>query len=823
MKTNAVAVLFAACGLLLMQSCRGPFEAHDGREAETGTLSLTVNSPIKGRTVMPSWPANAELRLSFLAQSSCNSDFAAYRDFVGGLSFELGAGSWNLSISALLPADGAGPRLEAARSAVYSFDMPASANLAVELLPISGEGGYGRFEWDVSFLPAGAASAQMEIRDWQTNAPLAPPRAYALVGGGSPLGTSGGIELPAGRYRVLFTMTDTHGETVAETVILHVYQNLASQFYGERAAFAFPASLLNFVLGAWNGHRWTFVEQGIHAGHFSALGLDGVADYSFGELVQGLDRLASYFGAPSCLPGLREFVDAVLAKINRTATITFDGNGHTGGTLPGPIEAAPGTSVHIPAPVGLTNGELFFVGWNTATDATGTAHFAGGSPLSLGDADVVLYAIWSEFGFDLAAGTITGFVGTDTELVIPPVINTVQVVGIRSGGWQHGLLMAGVFENRQLISVVIPDGVTSIGAAAFRDNQLTSVVIPDGVASIYFNAFRDNQLTDVVIPDGVTHIGAAAFAENQLTSVVIPDGVTYIGAAAFLENQLTSVVIPDGVTYIGYSAFLGNQLTSVVIPDGVTYIRMQTFLWNQLTSVVIPDGVTYIGEWAFAENQLTSVVIPDGVTYIGGSAFANNQLTSVVIPDSVTYIGEQAFLGNQLTSVVISDSVTTIRGGAFAFNHLTSITIPSGVDIAPPPGWALHIYTMGTHGDSFLAFYEANGRQAGTYTWNGMQWVLGNSGDAAFTLSFTGFTDPAAGIDADQSVSILASPAYVTVGGGFDQVRWIHNGETVPDASGASLDFSALHGNRIGIHHVTVEVGIGGRWYSRHIRISVTR
>ena len=92
-------------------------------------------------------------------------------------------------------------------------------------------------------------------------------------------------------------------------------------------------------------------------------------------------------------------------------------------------------------------------------------------------------------------------------------------------------------ENCSLIkSVVISDGVTSIGYGAFYNcSSLTSVTIPDSVTSIGGHAFDGcSSLTSVTIPDGVTSIGNGAFYKcSSLTSVTIPDSVTSIGSWAF--------------------------------------------------------------------------------------------------------------------------------------------------------------------------------------------------------------------------------------------------------------------------------------------------
>ncbi|MEP5617510.1 MAG: leucine-rich repeat protein, partial [Flavobacteriaceae bacterium] len=160
--------------------------------------------------------------------------------------------------------------------------------------------------------------------------------------------------------------------------------------------------------------------------------------------------------------------------------------------------------------------------------------------------------------------------------------------------------------------------VTSIGDNAFEENQLTSITIPDGVTSIGDNAFRGNQLTSVTIPDGVTTIEDGVFNNNQLTSVTIPDGVTSIGDRAFFRNELTSVTIPDGVTSIGDNAFEENQLTSITIPDGVTSIGDYAFWSNPITEVTAL-GIAIVpalngSPFTFAQRATIDLTIPFGAS-----------------------------------------------------------------------------------------------------------------------------------------------------------------------------------------------------------------
>ncbi len=253
-----------------------------------------------------------------------------------------------------------------------------------------------------------------------------------------------------------------------------------------------------------------------------------------------------------------------------------------------------------------------------------------------------------------------------------------------------------------IISITIPDSVTSIGDYAFEDcSSLTSITIPDSVTSIGEFAFREcSSLTSITIPDNVTSIAWSSFSGcSSLTSVTIPDSVTSIGNYAFSGcSSLTSVTIPDSVTSIGDNAFSWcSSLTSITIPDSVMSIGWYAFSGcSSLTSITIPDSVTSIGDYAFyCCSSLTSITIPDSVTSIGDYAFREcSSLTRVNISSIEAWCNivfgyegnplsyaENLYLNGELaTELVIPDSVTRIEGGAFSnCTSLTSITIPDSV------------------------------------------------------------------------------------------------------------------------------------------------
>ncbi len=248
------------------------------------------------------------------------------------------------------------------------------------------------------------------------------------------------------------------------------------------------------------------------------------------------------------------------------------------------------------------------------------------------------------------------------------------------------------FYSNNIKSVVINDGVTTIGDYAFFDcGSLTEVTIPDSVTIIGEEAFYFcDSLTNVTFGNSVTTIGDWAFGYCcSLTEVTIGDSVTTIGDWAFgYCCSLTEVIIGDSVTTIGDRAFYEcDSLTEVTIPDSVTTIGYAAFSdCDSLTEVTIGDSVTTIGDYAFSDcDSLKSITIGNSVTTIGNSVttignsafFSCDSLTEVVIGDSVTTIGDDAFYWcDSLTKVTIPDSVTTIGDSAFCYcDSLTTIAV----------------------------------------------------------------------------------------------------------------------------------------------------
>ena len=253
-------------------------------------------------------------------------------------------------------------------------------------------------------------------------------------------------------------------------------------------------------------------------------------------------------------------------------------------------------------------------------------------------------------------------------------------------------------------SIIISDGVTSIGRVAFSSSvNLQSIVIPQSLDLISERAFNGcNNLTSVSISsnsiinggygthyeniDGVNYLRSYSLRDvfgKQVKEYVIGQGVDSVGNYAFGQcDNLLSVTLPQSVMVIGDSAFYNcKKLYSADLLNGITYIGNAAFLGCAITSVIIPNSVTRIGDGTFKDcTSLTSVAIPNSVTSIGNEAFRKcGQLTSIEL-GNVQTIGDYAFrLCNAIRNIDIPASVTTFGEGVFLWcDSLKNINVAEG-------------------------------------------------------------------------------------------------------------------------------------------------
>ena len=181
-----------------------------------------------------------------------------------------------------------------------------------------------------------------------------------------------------------------------------------------------------------------------------------------------------------------------------------------------------------------------------------------------------------------------------------------------------------------LLSITLPEGITSIGSNAFSNSGLEAITLPESLEEIAEYAFSKTNLTEIVIPANVELVESSAFQGNSSGSIsplkkVIFEGtkILTIESNTFQDCQnLQEVKLPEGLKTIQFNAFLRcYALEEIIIPDAVTTIEKQVFSQcSALKKVTLGTQLESIGDHAFNKClALEIIVCPDETPAVLGS------------------------------------------------------------------------------------------------------------------------------------------------------------------------------------------------------------
>ena len=312
---------------------------------------------------------------------------------------------------------------------------------------------------------------------------------------------------------------------------------------------------------------------------------------------------------------------------------------------------------------------------------------------------------------------ITGYLGDETALVIPSVVDDLSVTAIG----------AYAFEYAPLTSVVIPEGVTVIDRKAFAAaTALKEITLPSTLREIGEEAFIGCALEKVTLPGGVETLGERAFSCcGQLKTITLPNTLRRMGYGVFAEcDALWGLTLPASLTEIDGNPipaiplsrhFFANSLRiapdnpvlrienqmllagdtvicaardvrDVTVPEGITTIGRGAFYAAQVEKVTLPEGLMEIQQEAFYDCfALRSISLPESLQSIGASAFSSCQaLAEITLPEGLRTIGTRAFDWTGLTSLHLPENLEEIGYSAFASNaKLQEVTLPKNLRVIP--------------------------------------------------------------------------------------------------------------------------------------------
>ena len=170
------------------------------------------------------------------------------------------------------------------------------------------------------------------------------------------------------------------------------------------------------------------------------------------------------------------------------------------------------------------------------TDENGYLIILPGGGVAAGEVEVA-YTAEEFFTFDVPTQTITAYSELGPkDVLIPPTIGGVPVLVLGETSFSPD------WNGMEIDSVVIPEGVTTVGDSAFYYNNLTEVVLPSTISIIELWAFESNQITIVPDVSGTALTALGGFDSNPIASLTIPLNITSISDYGFAWTDLTELI-----------------------------------------------------------------------------------------------------------------------------------------------------------------------------------------------------------------------------------------------------------------------------------------
>ena len=226
------------------------------------------------------------------------------------------------------------------------------------------------------------------------------------------------------------------------------------------------------------------------------------------------------------------------------------------------------------------------------------------------------------------------------------------------------------FKNSSIISIILPNTITTIEKNAFMNSKLQSIEYNKQcqlniVSSSCFEYAV--HLTTVNLSDFIETIDTRAFYHcDSLIQITLPKNIEILEYNSFQYcSQLITVSLAKdcNLTTIKGSSFnncplllnitLDENDTKLKFEDGALfskdYKKLIFYLPSSKVSLfVVPANVTNINDYAFAdcENLKTVIITYGNIRSIGYRAFANcTKLSTIYIPRGINSISGQVFDG----------------------------------------------------------------------------------------------------------------------------------------------------------------------------------
>ena len=450
-------------------------------------------------------------------------------------------------------------------------------------------------------------------------------------------------------------------------------------------------------------------------------------------------------------------------------TITFNGNGSTGGSMSNQTIATD-ASANLTTNT-YTNTGYNFTGWNTASDGTGIS-YADGVSYTMGTANVTLYAIWSvistptilKAGSLSAVSTIYGTASSTTTFTVSGSALTHDIIITPPAGFEVSTSSGSGFANTLTLS---PSSGTVASTTIYVRLKATAAATSySGNIALTSTDATEVDLATVsstVSPKPLTIIGLSTTDKpyDGTTMVTVSGTPAYSG---LVNGETPSVTGTVSWAFADATASNNKTLTRTGSYDVPT--TNYTLTQPSLTATISKVALTITaGNQSVSYGTAVAAVTSAG-SYTA-SGFVNSE-NATVIGGSATYSTTYTITTAVGTAgVTITPIVTSLTATNYSFTAATgSLTIIKANQIITLSSTATKYvgdadYTLAatsaTSGINLLSYSSSNTNVASIDASTGLVHIK-IVGTTILTVSQGGSTNYNAATDATQTLTVNPTP-----------------------------------------------------------------
>lgn len=264
-------------------------------------------------------------------------------------------------------------------------------------------------------------------------------------------------------------------------------------------------------------------------------------------------------------------------------------------------------------------------------------------------------------------GMIYGYVGSESDLVVPETVFEIKVKGIEEKA----------FEGQSwLSSIVIPESISTIGERSFSNCDNLAEITATGVTTVPKYAFSNCYCLDKVNMPKLEKVSSYAFYHTGVLDGLPFENLTDISSNSFTGTNVVYLHL-DSAEFIGMGAFSScNQLIEAYLPK-MTSENSATYVFQDcrsLEKVILGPEFDCLSGYMFWRSGLVNADFFPDVLYSDPEAFGCcNSLAYVYMP-SLLETGKMMFEHSEnLQTVILPKAENIYAGTFFGCKNLTTV------------------------------------------------------------------------------------------------------------------------------------------------------